>query len=110
MKAGDDEVQLLMINTPADTFKRAAYLAHVLNHYNKARINDAIVFGAWVAEYQLRSYTNLTYKSHVEENAKASKYMAIPTQVQQQDFNEQMLQDLPEQFTTKQLIQYRIDH
>jgi hypothetical protein len=82
----------------------------VLNHYNKARINDAIAFGAWVAEYQLRAYTNLTYKSQVEENAKASRYMAIPTQVQQQDFNEQMLKDLPEQFTTEQLIQYRIDH
>lgn len=109
-QAGEDEVKLLMINTPADTFMRAAYLAHVLNHYNKARINDAIAFGAWVAEYQLRAYTNLTYKSQVEENAKASRYMAIPTQVQQQDFNEQMLQDLPEQFTTEQLIQYRIDH
>jgi hypothetical protein len=41
--------------------KRAAYLAHVLNHYDEAKVNDAIAFGTWVAEYQMTSYINKTY-------------------------------------------------
>ena len=33
-QAGDDTVKRLMANTPADTMRRAAYLAYILSHYD----------------------------------------------------------------------------
>lgn len=108
--AGDDIVKRLMVNTPADTMKRAAYLAYILSHYDNDHMQDHIEFGQWVAEYQLRNYQNITYNDLKKEEQEQKKYESLPTRVEQKRFNEQMLADLPEIFQWEDIIQYRIAH
>ena len=109
-QAGDDIVKRLMVNTPADTMKRAAYLAYILSHYDNDHMQDHIEFGQWVAEYQLRNYQNITYNDLKKEEQEQKKYESLPTRVEQKRFNEQMLADLPEIFQWEDIIQYRIAH
>lgn len=109
-QAGDDIVKRLMVNTPADTMRRAAYLAYILSHYDNDHMQNHIEFGKWVAEYQLRNYQNITYNDLKKEEQEQKKYESIPTRVEQKRFNEQMLADLPEVFQWEDVIQYRIAH
>lgn len=109
-QAGDDIVKRLMVNTPADTMRRAAYLAYILSHYDNDHMQNHIEFGKWVAEYQLRNYQNITYNDLKKEEQEQKKYESIPTRVEQKRFNEQMLADLSEVFQWEDVIQYRIAH
>lgn len=109
-EAGQDTVKLLMVNTPADTMRRAAYLAYILSHYDDQRMGDWIAFGAWVAEYQLRSYTNRTYEEQKAEEIEQKKYESPATRVQQAQFNREMLQAMPEEFYWEDVVRYREEH
>lgn len=109
LEAGDDEVKLLMVNTPADTMRRAAYLAYILFRYDEYKWMECVKFGEWVAEYQLRSYSNRTYTSLKQEEQKQKQYESISTQQHQALFNKQMLEALPNVFTWDDVLKYRIE-
>ena len=109
-QAAGDLVKLQCIGTQADTLKRAAYLAHVLNHYDEAKVNDAIAFGTWVAEYQMTSYINKTYAYLSKQAEKQKAYFSPSTQVQQQAFNDEMFANLPNIFSVVNIKQYREEH
>lgn len=106
-RADGDLVKLQCIGTQADTMKRAAYLAHVLNHYDERKIDDAIAFGCWVAEYQMTSYANKTYAYLYKQTEKQKAYFAPSTQSQYQAFNEKMFYELPSVFSAADVRKYR---
>lgn len=60
-QAGQDPVLWTATQTPTEMFQRAAYLMFVLNHFDEKTIKQCCAFGAWLAEYQYRSYINNTY-------------------------------------------------
>ena len=100
-----DMVAQLMLNTPTDLFKRGAYLAYTLNHYQN--LNNAVSFGKWIAEYMLRAAINLTLQAQRKIADEGKKYFTESTQNICKDFNEKMLQELPEQFNFQDIIDYR---
>lgn len=105
---GDDRVAKLMINTPADIFRRATYLAYVLNHYEQ--LGNAIFFGRWVAEYALRCAMNLTYSTQKEIEKIDEKIFSTSSAEYHSHFNEQMLASLPETFSFQDVVNYRKAH
>lgn len=100
-----DEVKRDMVNTPYDTFRRAAYLAWVMNHYQDAE--KAIVFGAWVAEYMFRAALFHTYPQQQAIAQDGQKHFAASTQTIFADFNQTMLDKLPQQFEWQDVVAYR---
>jgi hypothetical protein len=100
-----DLVAQLMLNTPTDLFKRGAYLAYTLNHYQN--LNNAVSFGKWIAEYMLRAAINLTLQAQRKIADEGKKYFTESTQNLCKDFNDKMLQELPEQFKFQDVIDYR---
>jgi hypothetical protein len=102
---GEDMVAKLMINTPTDIFRRATYLAYVLNHYED--LGKAITFGRWVAEYALRSAYNITYQVQKDIEEKDKAFFSESAQLQHADFNEQMLAELPVTFSRQDVYAYR---
>ena len=104
-ECGDDMVAKLMINTPTDIYRRATYLAYILNHYQD--LGKAITFGRWVAEYALRSAFNITYNAQKNIEEKDKAFFSESAQLQHEDFNEQMLAQLPETFSRQDVYQYR---
>lgn len=102
---GEDMVAKLMINTPTDIFRRATYLAYVLNHYED--LGKAIIFGRWVAEYALRSAYNITYQVQKDIEEKDKAFFSESAQLQHADFNEQMLAELPVTFSRQDVYAYR---
>lgn len=104
-ECGDDMVAKLMINTPTDIYRRTAYLAYVLNHYQD--LGKAITFGRWVAEYALRCAFNITYNTQKNIEEKDKAFFSQSAQLQHEDFNEQMLAQLPETFSRQDVYQYR---
>jgi hypothetical protein len=100
-----DMVAQLMLNTPTDLFKRGAYLAYTLNHYQN--LNNAVSFGKWIAEYMLRAAINLTLQAQRKIADEGKKYFTESTQNLCKDFNDKMLQELPEQFKFQDVIDYR---
>lgn len=104
-ECGDDLVAKLMINTPADIFRRATYLAYVLNHYEE--LGKALTFGRWVAEYALRCAFNITYQAQKDIEVKDKVFFSTSAQLQHEDFNEQMLAQLPKIFSRQDVYEYR---
>ena len=100
-----DLVAQLMLNTPTDLFKRGAYLAYTLNHYQN--LNNAVSFGKWIAEYMLRAAINLTLQAQRKIADEGKKYFTESTQNICKDFNDKMLQELPQQFKFQDVIDYR---
>lgn len=103
-----DVVKRDMVNTPYDTFRRAAYLAWVLNHHED--VNNAIAFGEWVAEYMFRSALFHTYPQQHAIAEEGQKHFAQSSQTVFEDFNQTMLNDLPLRFSWQDVLAYRKDH
>lgn len=104
-KLQGNTVAQLMLNTPADVLQRASYLAYLLNHFT--RLTDALAFGTWIAEYMLRATINLTFKAQEKIAQEGEKYFTESTQKICENFNEKMLQELPQQFKFQDVIDYR---
>lgn len=102
---GTDKVKRLMINTPTDIYRRAAYLAYVLNHFE--RVEDSLIFGQWVAEYMLRATFNHTFAQQQTIADEGKKHFAVSTQAYCEDFNQTMLDALPQQFEWQDVVTYR---
>lgn len=109
-EAGDDDILYVAANTPCEIFKRGAYLAWILNHFDSKTIKNCIKFGLWLAEYQHRSYLNNTYDTQKTEMAEWKKIKAPSTQDEQEGFNKKLFAELPQIFTMKDVINYRISN
>ena len=105
---GTDKVKRLMINTPTDIYRRAAYLAYILNRFEG--VEDSLIFGQWVAEYMLRASFNHTFEQQQAIADEGKKHFAISTQNYSEDFNQTMLDDLPQEFEWQDVITYRKLH
>jgi hypothetical protein len=105
---GKDKVKRLMINTPTDIYRRAAYLAYILNRFEG--VEDSLIFGQWVAEYMLRASFNHTFEQQQAIADEGKKHFAISTQNYSEDFNQTMLDDLPQEFEWQDVITYRKLH
>ena len=102
----EDLVARLMINTPADIFRRATYLAYTLNHYQD--LGKALTFGRWVAEYALASAYNITYKVQKDIEQQDQTFFSKTAQQFHTDFNEQMFSLLPQTFSWQEVMDYRV--
>ena len=109
-QAGEDRVLWTATQTPTEMFQRAAYLMFVLNHFDETTLKQCCTFGAWLAEYQYRSYINNTYNDQKAEQKAFEARKAPSTQKTQEVFNQKMFEALPQRFTRQDVIQYRIDH
>lgn len=105
-RAGDDHVEKEIVQSAAQYMLRAAYLAHVLNHYDEEKIADDIVFGRWVAEYFRRSYLNQKY-AYLNKQAKKNLSYFAPKSITATDLNRQMFNDLPPFFTVEDIYNWR---
>ena len=105
---GNDKVKRLMINTPTDIYRRAAYLAYILNRFE--RVEDSLIFGQWVAEYMLRATFNHTFAQQQAIANEGQKHFAVSTQAYCEDFNQTMLDALPQQFEWQDVVAYRKLH
>lgn len=105
-RAGDDHVEKEIVQSAAQYMLRAAYLAHVLNHYDEEKIADDIVFGRWVAEYFRRSYLNQKY-AYLNKQAKKNLSYFAPKSITATDLNRQMFNELPPFFTVEDIYNWR---
>lgn len=104
----EDEVKRLMVNTPADVFKRAAYLAYTLNHYSKTK--ESITFGKWVAEYMIRAAMHHTFSELKNIQEKGKNHFCITSEQANRSINSNMLKDLSQTFTYQEMVAYRQEH
>ena len=85
-------------------FRRAAYLMFALFHFDEKYIRQCCEFGKWIAEYQYRSYINLTYAEQKDERKKWQDKKAPTTQATQEDFNKKMFEQMPNVFTKEDVF------
>lgn len=109
-QANGDTILYSAVHTPSKIFRRAAYLMWAINHFDDNTINDCCSIGKWVAEYQYRSYINQTYNDQQTEMKNWEKRKAPSTQTMLKQFNDKMLQDMPNTFNMQDIINYRLQH
>jgi hypothetical protein len=108
--ANQDNILWRSAQTPTEMFRRAAYLMYALWDFDNKKIKQCCEFAEWIAEYQYRSYINLTYSEQKEQQKKWQQKKAPSTQATQEDFNNKMLQELPNNFTKEDVFNYRSAH
>lgn len=108
--ANGDPIKWAATQTPTEIFQRAAYLMFALNHFETKTIKACCEFGKWLAEYQLRSYINITYNDQKAEYKAFEAKKAPSTQKTQEAFNQKMFEALPKVFTKQDIINYRIQN
>lgn len=102
-----DDIRWAAAQTPTEMFKRTAYLMWAINHFDEKTINDCLAVAKWVAEYQYRSYINLTYEDQTKEMKTWLKRKAPSSQTANALFNKKMLEAMPNCFTMKDIAEYR---
>ena len=108
--ANQDNILWRSAQTPTEMFRRAAYLMYALWDFDNKKIKQCCEFAEWIAEYQYRSYINLTYSEQKQQQKKWQQKKAPSTQATQEDFNNKMLQELPNNFTKEDVFNYRSAH
>jgi hypothetical protein len=91
-------------------FRRAAYLMWALYHFEEKHILDCCEFGKWLAEYQYRQYINQTYTDQQNDMKEWNKRKAPSTQTLSKQFNDKMLEAMPDIFTMQDIFKYRLEH
>lgn len=109
-QAGQDDILYNAAHTPAKMFRRAAYLMWALYHFKEEEIMNCCAFGKWVAEYQYRQYINQTYTDQQKDMQEWNKRKAPSTQTLLKQFNDKMLEELPNTFTMQDVFNYRLQH
>jgi hypothetical protein len=109
-EANGDVILWAATQTPTEIFQRAAYLMWALFHFDESKIQNCCKFGKFLAEYQLRSYINNTYIDQQTELNHWQKRKAPSTQKTAENFNKQMLEELPKLFKMSDVVQYRADN
>ena len=71
---------------------------------------NCCAFGKWVAEYQYRQYINQTYTDQQKDMQAWNKRKAPSTQTLAKQFNDKMLEELPNTFTMQDVFNYRLQH
>lgn len=109
-QAGQDDILYNAAHTPAKMFRRAAYLMWALYHFKEEEIMNCCAFGKWVAEYQYRQYINQTYTDQQKDMQAWNKRKSPSTQTLLKQFNDKMLEELPNTFTMQDVFNYRLQH
>lgn len=79
-----------------------------LFNFDEKKIKNCCELAELVAEYQYRQYINLTYAEQKEEKKKWQQKLPPTTQQTQENFNKQMLEDMPNIFTKQDVVNYRL--
>lgn len=106
--ANKDEILHRAAHTPTEMYKRTAYLMWALFDFDEKKIKNCCELAELVAEYQYRQYINLTYAEQKDEKKKWQQKLPPTTQQTQENFNKQMLEDMPNIFTKQDVVNYRL--